>query len=121
MPFWVVTGALGVCFCLLIIYLVSSRQLIPGIVLIGSFILFVLFLTGLIRISIELFGQGNVNANCQRYVDNQTAEGQSIVTLAWLQQNNICTYLLSSVVFSVVDVVVSCRRSIKRLNRCCRG
>ena len=91
MPYWIAVGALGVLFVILIIALISNRQLIPGIVILGSFILFVLFLTGLVKISIELFGpSGGVNGNCQQYVQNQEFKGQSINTLAWLQQNNIC-------------------------------
>lgn len=92
MPFWVVTGALGVLFVLLIIGLVSNRQLIPGVVFLGSFILFVLFLTGLIRIAIELFGaQADVNNYCNQYVQRDAPRGPTVLTLAYLQQNNICT------------------------------
>lgn len=92
MPYWIAVGSLGVLFVLLIIGLVSNRQLIPGVVMLGSFILFVLFLTGLIKISIELFGpSGGVNATCTQYVQNQSIKGPSLNTLAWLQQNNICT------------------------------
>ena len=90
MPFWVATGALGVLFVFIIIYLVSTRQLIPGIVILGSFILFVLFLTGLIKISIELFGpQGSVNTNCALYT--APPKEPSIPTLAYLENSNICT------------------------------
>lgn len=90
MPFWVATGTLGILFILLIIGLVSGRQLVPQIVIIGSFILFVLYLTGLIKIAVEFFGPGGVNQSCQQYVQNQEFKGLSINTLAWLQQNNIC-------------------------------
>ena len=94
MPFWVATGSLGILFALLIIYLVATRQLIPPVVILGSVILFVLFLTGLIKISIELFGpSGGVNSTCTQYVQNNESKGQSIYTLAWLEQNNICTLL----------------------------
>lgn len=90
-PYWVATGSLGILFVIIIIGLTSNRQLIPGIVMLGSFVLFVLFLTGLIKDSIELWGPlGSVNDNCQRYVTGQPFTGQSLNTLAWLQQNNIC-------------------------------
>lgn len=95
MPFWVVTGSLGVLFVLVIIYLVSSRQLIPGVVFLGSFILFVLFLTGLVRIAIELFGsQAGVNNYCTQYVQNNPSRGPTLLTLAYLQQNNICKWTI---------------------------
>ncbi len=56
-----------------------------------SFILLVLYLAGTIETSIQLFGsEGNVNGNCDRYVDNQKSTGPTLNTLAWLQQNNIC-------------------------------
>ena len=93
MPFWVVTGALGVIFVLVIIYLVSSRQLIPGVVILGSFVLFVLFLTGLIRIAMELFGAtANINSYCTDFVQNNPSRGPTILTLAHLQQVNICKW-----------------------------
>lgn len=60
--------------------------------LLGSFILLVLFLAGLIETAIQLFGAGNVSANCQRYVNNNKISGVSATTLAWLQQNSICKF-----------------------------
>ncbi|KAI9680884.1 MAG: hypothetical protein M1817_004324 [Caeruleum heppii] len=105
-PFWVATGSLGVLFVLIIIYLTSSRQLIPGIVMLGSFILFVLYLTGLIKESIELWGpQGSVNQNCQRYVYDQASRGQSIYTLAYLEQANICNCWKAAWSFELVCTV----------------
>lgn len=92
-PYWVATGSLGVLFVIIIIGLTANRQLIPGVVMLGSFILFVLFLTGLVRDSIELWGpQNSVNENCNKYVTGQTQTGVSLNTLAFLQQNNICEY-----------------------------
>ncbi|KAI9799025.1 MAG: hypothetical protein M1825_004921 [Sarcosagium campestre] len=91
MPFWVATGSLGILFVVLIIYLVSTRQLIPGIVILGSFILFVLFLTGLVKISIELFGpQGSVSTNCA-LIDPPPRE-PSEASLAYLQNLNVCEF-----------------------------
>lgn len=59
--------------------------------ILGSFILFILWLVGLIVISIELWGpQGDVNGNCSLYVGSQESRGQSVETLAWLMQDNIC-------------------------------
>jgi hypothetical protein len=91
MPYWVVCGALAIAFLVLILWLVAQRKLLPGIVILGSFILFVLWLTGLIKSSIVLWGpEGSVNDNCMRYVQNAPSHGQSINTLAWLEQNSIC-------------------------------
>jgi hypothetical protein len=57
----------------------------------GSFILFVLWLVGLIVISIELWGPvGSVNGNCNLFVRAEESKGASTATLAWLEQNSIC-------------------------------
>jgi hypothetical protein len=61
--------------------------------LLGSLILLILWLVGLIVVSIELWGpQGNVAGNCQLYVQNRVSVGQSLDTLAWLEQNAICEF-----------------------------
>ena len=91
-PFNITIGALAILFLGLILLLASRRQLIPGVIILGSFILFVLFLTGLIETSIQLYGSGNVNGNCQQFVTNEEFKGISVETLAWLEQNNICEW-----------------------------
>jgi hypothetical protein len=59
--------------------------------MLGSFILLVLYLTGLIETAILLFGSPtNVSSTCQRYVTNNQSHGATLETLAWLQQSNIC-------------------------------
>ena len=93
MPYWVVCGSLAIAFLILILWLVAQRKLLPGIVILGSFILLVLWLVGLIKASIVLWGpQGSVNDNCMLYVQNQPVRGQSLNTLAWLEQNSICEH-----------------------------
>ncbi|OJJ51575.1 hypothetical protein ASPZODRAFT_56400 [Penicilliopsis zonata CBS 506.65] len=90
-PYMVVSGSLGVFFILLILILAAQRFLLPGIIIIGSFILFVLWLTGLIETALQLYGvKSNVNSNCQIYVADQQSVGDSIDTLAWLTQSTIC-------------------------------
>jgi len=92
-PYAVTVSALAVLFFILILSLISQRQLLPGIVIIGSFILFILWLTALIETSIQLFGpSGSVNGNCQLYVQAQPFTGPSLNTLAWLEQSNICEF-----------------------------
>lgn len=91
-PFGIVTSGLTLIFLLIILILAARRLLIPGVILLGSFILFVLWLTTLIETSIQLFGpSGNVNANCNTYVTGQEYRGISVETLAWLTQSNICS------------------------------
>jgi hypothetical protein len=91
----VTVGALGVAFIILMLILVAQRFLLPVIIMLGSFILFVLWLTGLIETALQLYGgQSNVNSNCQNYVSNQPFTGNTVEALAWLTQNNICTFHL---------------------------
>jgi hypothetical protein len=71
----------------------SNNTLTPGICMVLSFILFVLYLTGLIDTGIQLFGDGNVSANCQNYVFSNPVTGANLNTLAWLQQQSICKFL----------------------------
>jgi hypothetical protein len=62
--------------------------------MVGGFILFVLWLTGLIVVSIELWGpSGSVSSNCNLAVFNQNPLGQTLTTLAWLEQKSICKLL----------------------------
>jgi len=89
----VTVGALGVVFVIVILILAAQRFLLPPIIIVGSFILWVLWLTGLIETALQMFGgAADVNSNCQNYVTNMEFKGNSVDTLAWLTQNNICTY-----------------------------
>lgn len=89
----VVSGALGIFFIILILILAAQRFLLPGIIMLGSFILFVLWLTGLIETSLQLYGVvGNVDDNCQIYIVDNRAGGNNMQTLAWLTQKTICEF-----------------------------
>jgi glucan phosphoethanolaminetransferase (alkaline phosphatase superfamily) len=89
-PYWVTVGALSIVFIIIMLWLISQRQLLPGIVIMGSFILFVLWTVGLIVISIQLWGPSGVNGNCGLYVNSNAVKGASTSTLAWLEQHSIC-------------------------------
>jgi hypothetical protein len=81
------------------LWLIAQRQLLPGIVMMGTFILFILWVVGLIVVSIELWGPtGSVNSNCQLYVAAVKSTGQNVNTLAWLEQNSICKYCFALLV-----------------------
>jgi hypothetical protein len=83
------------------LWLISQRSLLPGIVILGAFILFVLWLVGLIVTSIEFWGPtGNVNTECNIYVIGQNTNGATIETLAWLEQHSICEFLAFLRLFS---------------------
>jgi len=89
-PFGVTVGALTIFFILIELVMVAQQRLLPGTMMLIAFILLVLYITGLVETSIELFGPGQVNSNCQRYVTHSVISGPSVNTLAWLQQSNIC-------------------------------
>ena len=100
-PFGITTGALTMLFILLLLGLISTRRLLPFIVILLSVVLFALYLTGLIETAIQLFGpDGNVNGNCQTYVIGQPVTGRSLNTLAWLEQQSICESSIVLVLFS---------------------
>lgn len=71
--------------------------LLPIIVLIWSFVLFTLWLTGLVKQSIELWGPlGSINDRCMRYVYTSDPDrwgarpGPGYLTWAKLHQEGIC-------------------------------
>lgn len=89
----VVTSALGIFFIFIVLGLIARRLLLPGILILGSFVLFVLWLTGLIETALQLYGVvANVNTSCQNYVVQNVAHGNNINTLAWLTQITICEF-----------------------------
>ncbi|MCJ1457013.1 hypothetical protein MMC28_007379 [Mycoblastus sanguinarius] len=91
-PYSIATGALTLFFLLFLFVLIQNRQLLPGLVVLGSFILFVLFLTGLIETSIQLYGPtGSVNFYCNLYKPSSGyVNGQGEATLAYLETQGIC-------------------------------
>jgi hypothetical protein len=104
--FAIVTASLTIVFLVIILVLAARRLLIPGGILLGSFILFVLWLTTLIETAIQLFGPGNLNSNCNNHVTGAPFTGVSIETLAWLTQSNICACWKASFAWSIVLAVL---------------
>lgn len=90
LPYGVTVGALTIIFILIELVLIAQRRLLPGIVMLFSFMLLVLFLAGVIGTGIQLFGGNNLNNQCNAYVYNQRQYGPTGNTLAWLQQQSIC-------------------------------
>ena len=71
--------------------------------MIGAFMLFILWMVGLVVTSMELWGpSGSVNGVCNMQVFSKDPKGTSVATLAWLQQKNICEFLFPS--FCNLDV-----------------
>ena len=89
--------------------LAGRRMLIPGGILLGGFILFVLWLTALIETAIQLYGPAaNVNGNCSTYVVQEASQskGIKIQTLVYLTQINICNCWKAAFAFEIVAVVL---------------
>ncbi|KAM0277448.1 hypothetical protein ACHAQH_005814 [Verticillium albo-atrum] len=105
-PYFITVAALLVVYVLLILWLVFNQRLLPAIVMIGAFMLFVLWMVGLVVVAIELFGpSGSVQGNCNIAVFSQNPTGQTLETLAWLQQRNICQTWQAVFAFSLVGVI----------------
>jgi hypothetical protein len=106
MPFGIAVGALTILFILGMLGLIVQRRLLPGVLMIGSFILLVLYLTGLIETAIQLFGPaGDINSKCQTYVFSMPSTGLSIDTLGWLEQNSICQSWSAIFAFWIIGAV----------------
>jgi len=88
-PFSITVGALTEAFVWAMLFLSFQRRLVPNLVMLWTFILFVLYLTGFIETAIQLFGP--VIRACKSQVDRNDQSGASVDTLVWLQQSNTCT------------------------------
>jgi hypothetical protein len=95
MPYGVTVGALTIIFVIVEMILIAQRKLLPGIMMLLSFILLVLYITGAVGTGIQLFGGNNINNQCNTFVFNAQHSGPTEATLAWLQQRNICKSGLS--------------------------
>lgn len=107
-PYFITVSSLTVSFILLLLWLIFQRRLLPSIVMIGGFILFILWLVGLIVISIQLWGpDGSVSSNCNLFVFGASPQpkGQSLETLAWLQQRGICQSWQAVFAFGLVGAI----------------
>jgi hypothetical protein len=90
-PYFITVASLVILFITMLIYLAQQQRLLPAIVMIGAFMLFILWLVGLIVVSIELWGpSGSVSSVCNLAVFGRNPKGDNFITLAWLEQRNIC-------------------------------
>jgi hypothetical protein len=101
-------ASLTIAFILTLLWLIFQRRQLPSIVIIGGYILCVLWLVGLIVISIQLWGpSGSVSSNCNLFVFGASPQptGQSLHTLAWLQQRGICQSWQAVFAFGLVGAI----------------
>ncbi|KAL8674296.1 MAG: hypothetical protein Q9168_001289 [Polycauliona sp. 1 TL-2023] len=102
LPFMIAVSAMCIIFIIILLGLISQRQLLPGIVVLGSFILFVLYLTGLIETSIQLYGpSGAVNSFCA----SRPGAIDSMQTAVWLANLGICTDFRVAFGFEIVATI----------------
>jgi len=101
-PYWISSASLGLLFIFIMLWLISQRQLLPGIVIMGSFILFILWMVGLVVFSIELWGPSGVNGSCQLL---EGSVGANANTLAWLEQHSICQSWIAAWAFMLIGCV----------------
>lgn len=96
-PYGITVGALTVLYTIYALLLLQQDRLVPVVIMILTFILFGLYLAGVIETAIQLFANGNsVSDNCQTYVMGMPQTGQTLNTLAWLEQESICRSRLGS-------------------------
>ncbi|KAK4443313.1 hypothetical protein QBC34DRAFT_212139 [Podospora aff. communis PSN243] len=107
-PYYITVSALVVAFIILLLWLIFQRRLLPSIVMIGGFILFILWIVGLIVISVQVWGpSGSVSSNCNLFVfgANPQPTGQTVQTLAWLEQRSICQSWQAVFAFGMVGAI----------------
>ncbi|GJD04167.1 hypothetical protein ColKHC_12992 [Colletotrichum higginsianum] len=103
-PYYITVASLVVLFIGLLLWLVYQRRLLPAIVMIGAFILFILWFVGLV-VHPALGPDGSVSSNCNLAVFNRNPTGQSLDTLAWLQQRSICQAWQAVFAFALVGAL----------------
>ncbi|KAL7273707.1 hypothetical protein RUND412_003414 [Rhizina undulata] len=103
-PYLISISVITIFYLFGMITLFYVHLLLPAIVLPLSFVMFVLWMTGLIKSSIELWGPlGSINDNCVRYVyDNSNWGGRTIDTLARIQQEGVCNLWKASFSFEMI-------------------
>lgn len=105
-PYGIVVGALTIVHLFLMEYMLLQRALLPGIVMLGSFVLFVLYIAGMVETAIQLFGSpSNINNNCNTYVFDMPSSGVSLDTFAFISQRSICQSWDAYFAFWLVGVV----------------
>ncbi|TGZ85257.1 hypothetical protein EX30DRAFT_353298 [Ascodesmis nigricans] len=106
--FLIATSSITIAFILLILILYYRLLLLPILVLPIAFLLFVFWLIGLIKASIELWGPvGSINDNCQRYVYNEEFwGGKSLHTVARIQQEGMCNLWKTSFAMELIATFV---------------
>ncbi|KAK3616159.1 hypothetical protein LTR56_018854 [Elasticomyces elasticus] len=106
MPFGITVGALTVIFVWIMLALIYQRRLLPGVVMIGSFILLVLYITGIIETALQLFRNTNgIIGQCNTLNRNSPQKGLTVEVLAYLELQSICQSWQAAFAFWIVGAV----------------
>lgn len=106
LPYGITVGALTIIFLLIMDASLLQKALLPGIVMLGAFILIVLYMAGMVETALQLFGSpSNINSNCNTYVFDQSSSGVSLTTFAFLEQRAICQSWDAAFAFWIVGLV----------------
>ncbi|KAL9010244.1 MAG: hypothetical protein Q9173_004801 [Seirophora scorigena] len=103
-PYMITTTSLMIFFIIIMLGLISQQQLLPGVVVLGSFIFFVLWLAGLIETSIQLYGpSGAVNSYCGSRPNTDVIDSQQ--TAVWLANSSLCVDWRTAFAFEIVGTI----------------
>jgi len=105
-PFGICIGCITILLVIILVVLSLNEALTPGVLMLFCFVLWVLYMTGLVETGVQLFGAGNVSDNCRNFVDNEQIRGPSVNTLAWLMQNSICSSWYAVFSFWLIGAIV---------------
>ncbi|KAL2753254.1 hypothetical protein ACRALDRAFT_2029129 [Sodiomyces alcalophilus JCM 7366] len=105
-PYLVTVASLTLVYIILLLYLIFNRRLLPAIVMIGAFVLFVLWMVGLVVVAVQLFGpSGSIQGSCDVAVFSFNPKGTNLQTLAWLQQRTVCQTWQAAFAFCIVGAL----------------
>ncbi|KAI1843427.1 hypothetical protein JX265_013309 [Neoarthrinium moseri] len=106
-PYIITVAGLTIVFIGILLWLISQRRLLPSIVILGAFMFFVLWMVGLIVVSIELWGPtGSVNSNCNMLVFSKDPNSLDTTgRLSWLEQKSICQSWQAAWSFALIGVL----------------
>ena len=78
-----------------LVILLWRHRLLPAIVMIGAFLVTILWFVGLVVVSLQLWGSNGVNGECNLRVFSRDPTGDGEETLAWLMERTICEFFSS--------------------------
>lgn len=103
-PYYITVASFSILYVALLVFLLARHRLLPAIVMIGAFLVSILWFVGLVVVSIQLWGSNGVNGECNLRVFDRSPRGDSQETLAWLMEKSICELFYPGPICSVGEV-----------------